>query len=191
MKQRITRILIQEIIADVDDVAGEIVLMIHWTGGRHSEFRVKKNLTGHHSRCTSLEAIEIIKRMAGRFPDEQIAATLNRLGLKTGSGNTWIEVRVRTARSYHQLPPYDPNNRQNILTLEEASERLGVSHKIIRRLIDSKAIPASQVVPWAPWEIPAESIRSEKVLREIAAVKKGSRIRVRVGGSELPMFEGL
>jgi hypothetical protein len=31
LKQRITRILIQEIIADVDEAAGEIVLMIHWT----------------------------------------------------------------------------------------------------------------------------------------------------------------
>lgn len=186
LKQRITRILIQEIIADVDDTAGEIVLMIHWAGGRHSELRVKKNLTGHHNRCTSLEAIEIIRQMAGRFPDDQIAATLNRLGLKTGSGNTWIELRVRTARSYHELPSYDPMLRQNVLTLEEASERLGVSHKIVRRLIDSKIIIASQVVPLAPWEIPAEAIESERVLQEIAAVKRGSRIKGEK--LELPMF---
>ena len=104
LKQRITRILIQEIVADVDESAGEIVLMIHWAGGRHSELRVKKNLTGHHSRCTNMEAIAIIRGMAGRFPDDQIAATLNRLGLKTGSGNNWVELRVRTARSYHKLP---------------------------------------------------------------------------------------
>ena len=111
--------------------------------------------------------------MAGRFPDDQIAATLNRLGLKTGSDNNWIEMRVRTARSYHELPSYDPMLRQNVLTLEEASERLGVSHKIVRRLIDSKIVVASQVVPLAAWEIPAESIKSERVLQEIAAVKRG------------------
>jgi excisionase family DNA binding protein len=146
LKQRITRILIQEIVADVDESAGEIVLLIHWTGGRHSELRVKKNLTGHHSRCTKLEAIEIIRQMAGRFPDERIASTLNRLGLKTGSGNNWVELRVRTARSYYKLPSYDPTLRQNILTLEEAAESLGVSHKIVRRLIDSKVITATQVV---------------------------------------------
>jgi len=186
LKQRITRILIQEIVADVDDTAGEIVLMIHWAGGRHSELRVKKNLTGHHNRCTSLEAIEIIRQMAGRFPDDQIAATLNRLGLKTGSANTWIELRVRTARSYHELPSYDPMLRQNVLTLEEASERLGVSHKIVRRLIDSKIIIASQVVPLAPWEIPAEAIASDRVLQEVAAVKRGRRIKGEE--LELPMF---
>ena len=61
------------------------------------------------------------------------------------------------------------------MTLEEAAERLGVSHKIVRRLIDSKLIPASQVVPLAPWEIPAEAIQGEHVLREIAAVKRGDR----------------
>jgi DNA invertase Pin-like site-specific DNA recombinase len=191
LKQRITRILIQEIVADVDESAGEIVLMIHWAGGRHSELRVKKNLTGHHSRCTNMEAIEIIRRMAGRFPDEQIAATLNRLGLKTGSGNNWVELRVRTARSYHELPSYDPKLRQNVLTLEEASERLGVSHKIVRRLIDSKVITATQVVPWAPWEIPAELIQSDQVLREIAAVKRGGRIEEKCGETELPMFAGI
>jgi DNA invertase Pin-like site-specific DNA recombinase len=191
LKQRITRILIQEIIADVDESAGEIVLMIHWAGGRHSELRVKKNLTGHHSRCTNMEAIEIIRRMAGRFPDEQIAATLNRLGLKTGSGNNWVELRVRTARSYHKLPSYDPQLRQNILTLEEASDGLGVSHKIVRRLIDCKVITATQVVPCAPWEIPAESIQSEQVLREVAAVKRGRRIEQKHREAELPMFTAL
>lgn len=191
LKQRITRILIQEIIVDVDETAGEILLLIHWIGGRHSELRLKKNLTGQHSRCTSLEAIQVIRQMAGRFPDEQIASTLNRLGLKTGTGNNWIELRVRTARSYHKLPSYDPKLTQNVLTLEEASEKLGVSHKIVRRLIDSKLIAATQVVPWAPWEIPAEAIQSEQVLREVAAVKRGSRTKVTTERAELPMFVGI
>jgi hypothetical protein len=191
LKQRIVRILIREIVVDVDDSSSEIIMMVHWAGGRHSELRVKKNLTGHHRRRTSLEAIEIIRQMAGRFPDHQIAATLNRLGLKTGSGNNWVELRVRTARSYHELPPYDPKFRQNLLTLEEVSERLGLSHKIVRRLIDSRIITASQVVPLAPWEIPAEAIRSEQVLREIAAVRRGGRGKDNSGKKELPMFAGI
>jgi hypothetical protein len=49
LKQRILRILVEEIIADVDEANTEIVLLIHWTGGRHSEIRIKKNLTGKHS----------------------------------------------------------------------------------------------------------------------------------------------
>ena len=50
LKQRIVRILVEEIVADVDETTGEIVFLIHWNGGTHSELRMKKNLTGRHSR---------------------------------------------------------------------------------------------------------------------------------------------
>ncbi len=190
LKQRVVRILIKEIIADVDAASAEIVLLIHWTGGRHSELRMKKNQTGQHSRCTSLEAVEILRRMAGRFPDEQIAATLNRLGFRTGPGNTWNEGRIRSLRSYHQLPAYDATvcNRQT-LTLEQASEQLKVSHKVVRRLIESGKIAATQIVPWAPWEISAEAMECEEVLQEVKRVKRGTRTKTPLPASELPMFQ--
>jgi len=189
LKQRIIRILIEEIIADVDEAKTEIVLMIHWTGGRHSELRMKKNPTGKHSRCTSLEALEIIRQMAGKFPDDQIAAILNRLTFRTGTGNTWTEGRIRSLRSYHEWPTYDAktSSRQS-LTLEEASKRLEVSHKVVRRLIDSGEISATQVVPWAPWEISAEAVESAEVLQAVRNAKR----RVRAGSAApetiLPMF---
>jgi hypothetical protein len=191
LKRRIVRILVEEIIADVNEANTEVVLVIHWTGGRHSEIRLKKNLTGKHSRCTNLEAIEIIRRMAGRFPDDQIASTLNRLAFRTGTGNTWNEGRIRSVRSYQQLPAYDAKtSSRQTLTLEETSERLGVSHKIVRRLIESKRISATQVVPWAPWEIPAETIECEEVLREIQNIKRRIRATPALSEKELPMFAG-
>lgn len=189
VKQRIVRILVEEIIADVDEANTEIVLLIHWTGGRHSELRIKKNLTGKHSRCTSLEAIEIIRQMAGKFPDDQIAATLNRLSFRTGTGNTWTEGRIRSLRSYHEWPAYDVKTatRQG-LTLEEASERLAVSHKVVRRLIDCGTIPATQVVPWAPWEISAEAVESEEVLQAVQNVKRRVRATSAAPETVLPLF---
>ncbi len=189
LKQRIIRILIEEIIADVDESTTEIVLMIHWTGGRHSELRVKKNTTGKHSRCTSLEAIEIIRQMAGKFPDDQIAATLNRLMFRTGTGNTWTEGRIRSLRSYHEWPTYDAKtaSRQS-LTLEEASERLAVSHKVVRRLIDAGKIAATQVVPWAPWEISAEAVESKEVLQAVRNAKRRLHSDSSAPKTVLPMF---
>jgi DNA invertase Pin-like site-specific DNA recombinase len=192
LKQRIVRILVEEIVADVDEAATEIVLLIHWRGGQHSELRMKKNPTGQHSRCTSLEAIEIVRRMAGRFPDDQIAATLNRLALRTGTGNSWTEGRIRSVRSYHQLPAYDAKiSTRQTLTLEEASERLGVSHKVVRRLIESGKISATQVVPWAPWEISADAIECDEVLEEVRKVKRHARVAPAAAEKELPMFVGL
>jgi DNA invertase Pin-like site-specific DNA recombinase len=189
LKQRIVRLLIKEIIADIDAANTEVVLLIHWTGGRHSELRMKKNLTGRHSRCTNLETIEVLRRMSGRFPDEQIAATLNRLGLKTGTGNTWNEGRVRSVRSYHALPAYNAAIMPRpTITLEQASERLGISHKVVRRLIESNKIPATQVVPWAPWEIPTEAIESVDVLQEVSRAKRRPRNRPAVDRPSLQMF---
>ena len=42
LKQRIVRILIDEVVADVNESSREIILLIHWAGGRHSGLRVKK-----------------------------------------------------------------------------------------------------------------------------------------------------
>jgi hypothetical protein len=176
LKQRIVRILIQEIVADVDDKNKEIVLLLHWAGGCHSELRLKKNATGRHRRCTSLEAVEVIRQMAGKFTDEQIATTLNRLSLRTGPGNTWNEIRVRSARHHHQLPAFDPARARDNITLEEAARRLGVSPTSVRRMIDQKTITATQVVACAPWQIPVGALGSEAVQRAVTAIQNRVRI---------------
>lgn len=189
LKQRIVRILIEEIVANVDESSREIVLLIHWAGGRHSELRVKKRETGQHGKCTSLEAIEVVRHMAGRFPDELIAATLNRLGLRTGVGNAWNKLRVCSLRSYQQLPAFNPDQPRLMLTLEEAARLLQVSAVSIRRLIAEKTLPASQVVECAPWEIPAEALASESVRSAISNIKsRTTRPRTHIVVGQHTMF---
>ena len=48
VKQRIARLLIHEIIANTDEDTREIVLVIHWVGGRHSEVRMPRPKAGEH-----------------------------------------------------------------------------------------------------------------------------------------------
>jgi DNA invertase Pin-like site-specific DNA recombinase len=177
LKQRIVRILVHEIVADVDDKTSEILLLLHWAGGRHSELRIKKNASGRHRRCTSVEAVDVIRQMSGKFQDDQIATTLNRLGLKTGTGQTWSESRVYSARHYHKLPAHDPDRTNDaLLNMEEAAHRLGVSSTTIRRLIKLQILPAAQVVTCAPWQIPVEALDSEVVRKTVRNIK--ARIRV-------------
>jgi DNA invertase Pin-like site-specific DNA recombinase len=175
LKQRVVRILIHEVVADVDEAQHAITLLIHWAGGRHSELRVRKNPHGRHSRSTSLEAIEVVRQMAGRFSDEEIAATLNRLGLRTGAGNTWSEIRVRSARQDRRLPAFDSSRPDGMLTLEEAARRLGVSPMSVRRLIARKQLEARQVVPCAPWEIAGTSLDSTIVREAVLRIKQRVR----------------
>jgi excisionase family DNA binding protein len=176
LKQRIVRILIREIMVDIDEEKREIVMLLHWAGGLHSELRVKKNAPGEHRHRTNLEAVEVVRRMAGRFSDEQIASTLNRLGMRTGAGNTWNEGRVYSLRHHHQLSAYDPTRSSaDILTLDQAAVRLGVSVTVVRRLIHGKTVPATQVVPGAPWQIPVAAVESPEVLQVARDIKNRHR----------------
>ena len=172
LKQRIVRILIREIVADVDDQNQEIVLLLHWAGGRHSELRVMKNKTGRHQHCTALEIVDVVRQMAGQFSDEQIATTLNRLGLRTGAGQTWNKSRVASLRHYQQMPSYDAHVKQDFLTLKEAAHSLGVSSTTVRRLIKLKLLPANQVVEYAPWQIPTTALASVDVKRAVLGSKQ-------------------
>ena len=180
LKQRIVRILTREIIADVDEKSREVVLLIHWTGGRHSELRAKKFETGRSRRCTDPEAIEVLRQMAGKFSDQQIAATMNRLRLRTGVGNSWNMMRVRSTRSYYQLPAFreddDHTNEAKEVTVKVAAQRLNVSPWIVRRMIEEKILPARQVVVCAPWQIPVGALDSEEIRKEAMNIK--NRVRV-------------
>jgi DNA invertase Pin-like site-specific DNA recombinase len=175
VKQRIVRILVHEIVADVDESNHEVVLLIHWAGGRHSELRVKKNRTGQHSHSTSMEAIEVLRQMAGNHTDEQIATTLNRLGFQTGVGHTWTEKRVYSARQYQHLPAYDPQRASSFLTLEQAAAHLGVSANSVRRMIKDEKLQADQVVPCAPWRISLAALDSDVIQQAVQRIKDGLR----------------
>ena len=189
LKQRIVRILIREIIADVEENSREVVLLIHWAGGRHSELRVKKNETGRGRRCTDPEAIEVLRQLAGKFSDQQIAATLNRLRLRTGVGNSWNVMRVRSARSYYQLPAFVQNDQPREVTLQVAARRLNVSQSIVRRMIEEKILPARQIVLCAPWQIPIEVLESEAIHQEAANIKHRVRVsQTQCNEGQQPMF---
>jgi DNA invertase Pin-like site-specific DNA recombinase len=193
LKQRIIRILIEEIVADVDQDKQEVVLLIHWAGGRHSELRVKKNGLGKHQRCTRVEAVEVVRQMSGKYADEEIAATLNRLGLRTGAGNTWSPQRVYALRHYHELPNNKvSHSHTGIVTLQEAAHRLGVSTTSVRRMIELKVIPAVQAVECAPWEIPEDALQTEAVQKAASNTKNRIRLpRTRNGeGQSLLFSEG-
>jgi hypothetical protein len=114
--------------------------------------------------------------MAGTFTDQQIAATLNRLRLRTGVGNSWNVMRVRSARSYYQLRAFAPNDPPREVTLQGAARRLSVSQSTVRRMIEEKILSARQVVLCAPWQIPMEALDSEAIRREAAHIQ--NRVRV-------------
>src|SRR5207302_10130999 len=76
-RQRLLRALVTNIIADVDEATREVVLTIHWRGGQHSQLRVRKPKSGEHGCRTPEEALAVMRGMAARRAEADIAASLN------------------------------------------------------------------------------------------------------------------
>src|SRR3954447_26957142 len=144
-RQRLVRALITDIVADVDEATREVVLVIHWEGGQHSGVRVKKPRTGEHGRRTPEEALAVMRRMAGRCSDEHIAASLNRMGMRTGQGKSWTARRVGSLRTVHGIRAYRSAEKNGEwLTLSEAAAKHGVSHHRMRALVKAGVVIAEQ-----------------------------------------------
>jgi excisionase family DNA binding protein len=168
-RQRLLRALVVDIIADVDDRAREVVLTIHWRGGQHSQLRVRKPKSGEHGCRTPEEALAVMRSMATRWSDEDIAASLNRMGMPTGQGKTWTAHRVSSLRRVHGIRAYRSAEKNGQwLTMSEAAITLGVSRHRIRWLIKDGVLPAEQVVPGAPYQIRASDLRHDRVTAAIA-----------------------
>ncbi len=159
LKKRILRTVVQEIVVDID--AELVTLTVHWQGGDHTQHQFAKNKTGHHRYRVSDDVVALIQQLARVQPDQGIASTLNRLGLRSGRGHTWTDVRVRSFRSDHQIAAYVEGERvaRGELTLQETATALNVSTETVRRLIAAKRLEAHQACVGAPWIISAADVQ--------------------------------
>ena len=163
-RQQLLRALVTDIIADVDEAQREVILTIHWKGGQHSQLRIRKPMPGEHGQSTPEAALAVMRSMATRWSDADIAATLNRMGMQTGHGKTWTARRVGALRTVHKIRGYRSAEKNGEwLTLTEAAKKLGVTPHRVRRLIREGVLPTEQVVPDAPHQIRASDLESEQV----------------------------
>jgi excisionase family DNA binding protein len=185
-RQQLLRTLVNEITADIDDEAREIILVIHWKGGQHSELRLRKPQSGGHDCKTPDDALAVIRSMAARWSDEDIAATLNRMRLPTGQGKTWTAHRVGSIRRVRGIHAYLSAEKDGVwLTLREAAQQCGVTSHRIRKLIKAGVLPAEQVVRGAPYQIRAVDLQSERVVRAMG--RKGGPCHLELE-NQIPMF---
>ncbi|MBP2449615.1 recombinase family protein [Rhizobium leguminosarum] len=163
-KQRLIHILVQEIICDLDDATNEAVLLIHWTGGRHTEVRVARVKTGRYPAELAPSAVEALRKLGGHWPDRELAVSLNRMLCKTGDGESWTTVRVRDMRERLGIPEYDATKVDvPMISLMKAAETLGICVGSAKSLVQKGILPATQILPGSPWMVPVEALTSEAV----------------------------
>src|SRR5215813_13048148 len=152
LKKRIVRTVIHDVIADIDTDAAEIVLLIYWIGGVHTEIRLPRRRRGQRT-STSADVIAAVRQLVLIANDDLIAGILNRNGLVTGYGNRWTRERVTSLRSHHRIVVYKPANDgiEPWLNLSKAARLLQVAPKTLRLAAEAGEIEAIHPLPNGPW----------------------------------------
>ncbi len=163
LMKMIFRTVLEEIIVRTDTQKKTLQFTIHWKGGAHTQLEMDRPRSATET-ATSIAALDIIRRMAVRSGDDQIASVLNRLGYSTGKAKRWNQIRVATARRNHSIPGQkravpDPER----ISLSEAARLCGVSHHTIARLVEAGLLKREQAAPRAPWEICRADLEREPV----------------------------
>jgi hypothetical protein len=189
LKKRILRVVLKEVVLDVrEGDSPKVHLRLHWAGGTHTELLVPKNRSGRRRSCTDRSVVELVGELAKVSCDRDIASILNRLGYRTGPGNTWKKSRVASLRNHHKIPPCERGPQKTWRTMAEAADELGVSPPVIRRLIGERTLPATQVVRYAPWVIERKDLDLPATQAAIQAVRQGTRCPRSVPGQREMAF---
>jgi DNA invertase Pin-like site-specific DNA recombinase len=172
LKKRIVRELIREVIADLDVQGGEIILIVHWMGGTHTELRLPRRRRGQRNSTAPgiVEAVRVLVRVCS---DDVIAGLLNRNDLRTGHGNRWTRERVTSLRSHHEIPVYRPEmaEAEGWMNLTRAAALLGVSPKTLRLAAEQREIEAVHPLEEGPWLFKRSALQAEAAERLVDRVR--------------------
>jgi hypothetical protein len=105
-----------------------------------------------------------MRKLGGRWPDRQLAVTMNRMRCKSADGKSWTAVRVRELRERLGIAEFDPEAaRSETISVDETARRLQICIGSVHRLIREGILPAKQAMHSAPWEIPVAALSTEAV----------------------------
>src|ERR1700757_1539533 len=184
LKKMIFRTVVEEIVVRSDREKKALQFTIHWKGGTHTQLTMERPRSATEN-ATPIEALEIIRRMAVRHGDDQIASVLNRLRYSTGKGKRWNQIRVATARRNHSISGQkralpDPER----VSLNEAARICGVSHRTIERLVEAGLLKREQATARAPWQIRRADLDAEPIRSVIERLHRTGKLILQGGCAE-------
>jgi hypothetical protein len=134
---------------------------------------VARHTAGQPGRATAPHVLDLIAALPKVCRDVPMASTLNRLAYRTGTGKSWRAPSVASVRSQDRLPHFpkakDGRTRGQAAAQREVSETVG------KRLSTHGTLPASPVVPLAPWMIRRAALALSAVQAEVQAVRASRR----------------
>jgi len=165
-RKELIRAVITEIVATAGNDDGDgggrtCQIRIIWQGGASTEAQMPMPASGQHSRTTSEDTLDLIRRLAPRYDDTTIAQILGNQNRRTATGLPFRKAHVRELRAYHGIPGYQPppenvtpgRNDAAVVSIGQAARQLGVSSATIYRWLRDGFVTGEQLTPGAPWQI--------------------------------------
>jgi DNA invertase Pin-like site-specific DNA recombinase len=170
LKKRLIRLFIKETIVTYDPDSNLLNFVIHWNGGTHTNLSVKIRRRRKGSK-TDLSLIELVKKLATRIDDAEIARVLNMNDLQTPKGYQWNKDRVINFRRAHKIK-LSIKSKKDLFTSQGAKKYLNVSRNALNTLVKAGLITTNQVIEFAPWEVHKEQLDSEEVQQALKNLKQ-------------------
>jgi DNA invertase Pin-like site-specific DNA recombinase/transposase-like protein len=151
-RKMLLRAAIQEVQLTKQD--RDVTVKILWIGGAVTDKTVHLPKV-RSKRHTSLDLVELVRQLAKKFSDDQIARILIRQGRKTATGLTFNTHKVGNLRWSYGIPRYKkPKGEQpKTYTAQQAAQILQVSVPTIHNWLNAGFIKGEQITEGAPWEI--------------------------------------
>jgi DNA invertase Pin-like site-specific DNA recombinase len=188
LKQQLVRVLIKEVVADIDEERDEAVLWIQWSGGHHTQLRARRGL--RRRRLSAGDRKAIVETLRKVQTDGAIALALNRAGIRTTKGETWTGKRVQCYRQRVGVRAYTKalKNASGWLTQAETATRLEISPMSVHRLVNSGILPADHPQPGLPMVILEGDLDLAEVQRAVRSLKAGHARPLPEDPRQLKMF---
>lgn len=171
-KKQIVRHLVEQIWVDIDEARDEIVLLIHWKGGHHTELRESRRYRKKRNPPQNLKAI--LESLRKVLDDKAMANALNRAEIPTERGECWTTAKVKAFRQRHQIRAFDEAEKKEHgwLTQEETATRLAISPMSVHRLVQWRILPAEQPLPGLPSIILTSALVGEEVKKAVKQIQR-------------------
>jgi DNA invertase Pin-like site-specific DNA recombinase len=188
LKKQLVRALIQEIVVDIDEERGEVLLVVHWSGGHHTTLREARSR--RRGRLPAAELKSLIDTLRKVMPDDSIAAALNREGIHSSVGGTWTRQRVERFRKQAGIAAFSQELKASSgwLIQAEAATRLEISPMSVHRLVKHGILSAEQPHPGLPMIISSSELDREEVQSAVSRLKSGHSRPLPDDPRQLSMF---
>lgn len=172
-RKQLLRAIVAEVVVTVRSADRQADVTIIWEGGNETSFVLQLNKPGGHFRTTDEDTVDLLRRLAERYDDKQIAAIFSKQGRRTGTGLPFTKARVAALRVSRRIPAYRPppvtasGDDAKVVSITAAEKLLGVNRTTIYRWLQDGFIQGEQLTPAGPWHIRITEDLLRRIVPEI------------------------